>query len=545
MLKRIILSAILFTLTVAVAPMFAQKQVGIPVKLEGFVFQFSEPFDKITIEVGKNLVDTNETVEIKLTPQTAFLDNKKKSLDKNYLRSGLEVEIKGEKLGSEISATSIQVKTDLKDEKILGYFERLDKNSPQGEIAWISGQTVRFDTGAIIAGDNEWKGKTFKSFDEMMLGSEVELRGERKIDGIFYVKKGQTRPNMFTQADNRLREQVRKAAQSYVTLPAAGLTTGKIGSQPVEFMMSSQMPPKTGEIRTGKTAPGQESQNFPQIEAEVTPPVAAGKNWIAEAGGQKFELLPLPEYLAKVGNSLVPEYQKNLPKGDPSKIDFRFYVVKDNSFNAFALPDGTVVVHSGLLAQLTNESQLAAVLGHEIAHVTHEHSRRKMRRESIIKNTTMAACLLTGNCTTALLVGNLFKLDFSRDLEDEADRVGLYYLSQTGYDPRQAPQVWRQVLNNQGEQSKMKNFLYSGHSRPTERMKNLNREIALNQNKVNLNAANLGTERYLINVGYAFGLLDFVPRAGGRSESLTNNPSKNPRTNPPVKTPTPRKPKKN
>jgi hypothetical protein len=100
-----------------------------------------------------------------------------------------------------------------------------------------------------------------------------------------------------------------------------------------------------------------------------------------EVAKLKQQLQPIqdPElqgYVEKVGKSLVPGWV------DPNVYRFNFSIIADPSLNAFALPDGTVVVHTGLLAALENEAQLATVLGHEIAHVTHRHGYRGYKHQS-------------------------------------------------------------------------------------------------------------------------------------------------------------------
>jgi predicted Zn-dependent protease len=96
----------------------------------------------------------------------------------------------------------------------------------------------------------------------------------------------------------------------------------------------------------------------------------------------KFKLLPsqaVQDYVTGVGRSLIPAYQADRATEDSSRIPFQFHVVLDDSANAFATPNGIVVVHSGLIELLENEAQLAAVLGHEIAHSTHEHTWRQQQ----------------------------------------------------------------------------------------------------------------------------------------------------------------------
>jgi predicted Zn-dependent protease len=117
---------------------------------------------------------------------------------------------------------------------------------------------------------------------------------------------------------------------------------------------------------------------------------------------------------------------------------FRFHIVADPSINAFALPGGTVVVHSGLLLKAASPEEVLGVLAHEVAHVTRRHSLRQMLGtlglfavvQALFGDLTgMAAVLTDGGA-------ELLTLRFSRDFEREADDAGWDYLLAAGVDPR-------------------------------------------------------------------------------------------------------------
>jgi predicted Zn-dependent protease len=193
----------------------------------------------------------------------------------------------------------------------------------------------------------------------------------------------------------------------------------------------------------------------------------------------------LQEYVARVGRGLVPDWV------NPEEIQFNFSVIQDDSLNAFALPDGTVVVHTGLLKVLDNEAQFATVLGHEIAHATNRHGYRGYKHQSKmmwIQLAAIAGGIVVDAKTDSALAGILTSVGSSltlsaivnghgRDLEDEADRVGLEYMVDAGYDPFQAPQVWKVFNQHSGDQSAVTNFFFSDHSTHRARISNLTREI--------------------------------------------------------------------
>lgn len=125
---------------------------------------------------------------------------------------------------------------------------------------------------------------------------------------------------------------------------------------------------------------------------------------------------------------------------------FNFFVLSDKSINAFAMPGGVIGVHTGLILAANNESQVAGVLGHEIGHVVQHHMARMLaqqKQDSIINMVGMAAAILvargspqlaSGALTTSMAGGVQKQLDYTRDHEREADRVGMQILDKAGFD---------------------------------------------------------------------------------------------------------------
>ena len=149
-------------------------------------------------------------------------------------------------------------------------------------------------------------------------------------------------------------------------------------------------------------------------------------------------------YLEQLGYRLVSVSSRN-------QRDFNFFVIQNSTINAFALPGGNIGVHTGLLLAAQNESELASVLGHEIAHVTQDHIARMVASQSQSYWPTLAAlgiALLASRSnanianaaitsTQALSIQN--QLNYTRDYEREADRIGYEMLSKAGFDPRGMP----------------------------------------------------------------------------------------------------------
>ena len=169
------------------------------------------------------------------------------------------------------------------------------------------------------------------------------------------------------------------------------------------------------------------------------------------------------EYVSHLGDSLIPEGAK----GTRKPIEFRFFVVEDPEINAASLPDGTLLINTGLLGAIENEAQLAFILSHEMAHVLQVHYRREVEetRGSRIGLTIagIAASAFIGNAGLFMAeIGIASAVNgHQRELENQADRLGLQNVIEHGYDPREAPNFSRIVINRYGNRTTSK--LWSNH----------------------------------------------------------------------------------
>ena len=211
----------------------------------------------------------------------------------------------------------------------------------------------------------------------------------------------------------------------------------------------------------------------------------AGQLKIRQVG--TYTLLPDPDvqaYVASIGRRLIPAYQAELRNDDPRKIPFQFHVVVDKTPNAFATANGVVVLHSGMLNLLDNEAQLAAIVGHEIAHATHEHTwrqgqhRKKTRIGLMIAGALATAYGIDGVENLTTLITSAMQSGYSRDLENQADRLGLQYMYAAGYDPREAPAVWKNMAREFGERPT--DYFYSSHDNEVTRRSYLMNELKNN-----------------------------------------------------------------
>jgi len=165
---------------------------------------------------------------------------------------------------------------------------------------------------------------------------------------------------------------------------------------------------------------------------------------------------PILEYLNNFGDMLV----QNAPgaRGELNN-DYFFFAVRDPMINAFALPGGNVGVHSALLTAAQNESELASVLSHEIGHVQQRHIARSIGQQKQDALLPLAAFILAaligkagggGDAAMGVMMGGQAlaiqrELNFSRDFEREADRVGFQTMRSAGFDTSGMVQFFRRL----------------------------------------------------------------------------------------------------
>ena len=158
----------------------------------------------------------------------------------------------------------------------------------------------------------------------------------------------------------------------------------------------------------------------------------------------------IQDYIQSIG-------QKLTANSDSPSHPFHFFVVMENDINAFAGPGGYIGVNSGLILMTEAESELASVMAHEISHVTQRHLFRAAEaagRMSIPSAAGMLAAILLGTqspqmgqaAMMAIMGGNIqFQINFTRENEEEADRVGMQTLSASQFDPRSMPTFFERL----------------------------------------------------------------------------------------------------
>ncbi len=180
----------------------------------------------------------------------------------------------------------------------------------------------------------------------------------------------------------------------------------------------------------------------------------------------RLKLFPVPEvqkYISHLGDSLLPPGAQ----GTTKQLEFRFFVIEDSSINASALPDGTVLVNTGLLGAVENEAQLAFVLSHEVAHVLQVHYWREVHETRPQRIGLLIAGLAAGAYIGDVgiflsQVGMISVVNgHQRQLENQADRLGLQNVIEHGYDPSQAGNFLRLLIDRYSVRSTSK--IWSNH----------------------------------------------------------------------------------
>ena len=163
------------------------------------------------------------------------------------------------------------------------------------------------------------------------------------------------------------------------------------------------------------------------------------------------------DYIACVANAVVTSLEP-----PDSELHWEMAIVETQELNAFVMPGGKIVVYEGILRAARDQHQLAAVIGHEIAHVTAEHTKRKLLSgggKSMEIGIQVAAVLLGGGNYGAtytaqemLNQGAMYGilLPYKRGQETEADVIGLEYMAKAGFDPRAAVPLWQNMEEEAG-----------------------------------------------------------------------------------------------
>jgi len=201
---------------------------------------------------------------------------------------------------------------------------------------------------------------------------------------------------------------------------------------------------------------------------------------MTQISGGLYQDKALQSYVSRIGQKLVAvSHRPDLP--------FRFNVVNSPEVNAYALPGGKISITRGLISEMRNEAQLAAVLGHEIGHVTARHVNEMITRQILTQTAATGLSIYMQQqemknadyySTAGLVAAQLMMLRFSRDNERQSDELGMDYVMKAGYHPQGMVELQEILLAaHEREPSRLEALLLT-HPLSSERIETARRRIA-------------------------------------------------------------------
>lgn len=305
------------------------------------------------------------------------------------------------------------------------------RTSLDGYAEWLHADVVIVD-GQRVQADaaTKFKGTKVRTFSDITLGDEIRVKGIRRADGSVLATEFEAKVNGEALFESDVRAITNEMEAAWLRAGAMSEPDEEGGTEVIGKVVTSG--PRVDRVR--------------RIVARMLPPYVADSS-------------------------------------------VRVHVVDTKDWNAAAMGNGALWVYTGLIDDLSDD-ELAIVLGHELAHYTHEHSRRGAKSGLLTQllglGVVLAAeaieddVLRTSAQVAALAAMTATLSNYSRNHEDQADRVGLRYVAEAGFDVRKGPALWARFRQKYGETNTVMNFFLGSHSRPTDRIRNLERELALN-----------------------------------------------------------------
>jgi hypothetical protein len=241
-------------------------------------------------------------------------------------------------------------------------------------------------------------------------------------------------------------------------------------SSQVQQVTSKTLSPKEDPALIGKRKiNGGSDKFFGWLGGSQEKEIAIGRQLSIEVE-QQAKLVEDPivtEYVNRVGQNIVLH--------SDSKIPFTIKVIDSDEVNAFALPGGFFYVNKGLILAADNESELAGVMSHEIAHVAARHAMENQGKGSALNYGMLAGIIFGGGIISSVLQnvggigGALAMLKFSRGAEEEADKLGVQYLYASGYDPTSMSTMFEKLASKNKKKPGSLSKLFSSHPQSVER----------------------------------------------------------------------------
>ncbi|WP_340066504.1 M48 family metalloprotease [Ascidiimonas aurantiaca] len=398
------------------------------------IFEFTAPYEQMIISFDK------EEFTLLANEKTQFLKSKNKPVSKDVIFPGTTATVSFSIENRKRVLTKVVIAEDDSDgDTFEGVFEALENG-----IAHIDGRKVILTSKAAITckkgGEcNCSKGRSFLDMEEVPIGSFLTVTGSPNTNGIYQAVKIEVCKNSFTKNDQLLMEEV------------------------VKSFDASQM------------------NRITHIPDNAFSPAYGLHEGNIKVGKIDYKLLDdikIQGYINLVGNQLLPEYVKQEAFAKEHEVFFRFYVIENDIPNAMAFPNGMIFINTGLLKLMENEAQLATVLGHEIAHITYEHAAQRFKaskytesnigkkgvkwvKKLIKKKARVSDDGILGSAfdkameyTTPKNIMNIF----DKKKETQSDRVGLFYMYNSGYDLREAARFWQIMVNSTKNETFMNNL---------------------------------------------------------------------------------------
>ena len=203
--------------------------------------------------------------------------------------------------------------------------------------------------------------------------------------------------------------------------------------------------PATGERQfTGLMSEDKENQVGSQQHPQI----------LASFGGE-YNNAKLQNYMTQIGQRVSRDTER-------PDVDYKFFLLDTPVLNAFAVPGGYIYATRGLMAAANSEAELAAVLAHEVAHITGRHSAERYSRGVLTSLGATVAAAAIGSPAVSRAIGigaNLYTSSYSRGQESEADKLGVRYLQQSGYDTQAMAGFLGQLEAESNLQNQIEDFL--------------------------------------------------------------------------------------
>ena len=190
--------------------------------------------------------------------------------------------------------------------------------------------------------------------------------------------------------------------------------------------------------------------------------------------------------IVKVGNKMAEAVELYLKEQGydslVNELEWEFNLLEDEEVNAWCMPGGKVAFYTGILPFTKDETGIAVIMGHELAHAVANHAGERMSQEILMELGVGTLDLAMGQDPTLTqeilllsigIASDLKLLSFSRKHELEADRMGLIFMAKAGYDPREAPLFWGRMAEDSEDDGLTFLSTHPGHTKRMERLNSL------------------------------------------------------------------------